>query len=79
MKIVAVSPVRKPKPSDLLSKTFSLELIIFLSIKMLIAAAPGTSKQQLKFFIPGTVERTAAPNPETIAGRYFLKFMDFFL
>ena len=45
---------------------------------MLNAAAPGTSKQQLKFFIPGIVERTAAPNPETIAGKYFLKFIDSF-
>jgi hypothetical protein len=29
-------------------------------------------KQQFKFFIPGIVDKTAAPKPVTIDGRYLL-------
>lgn len=35
--------------------------------------APGTIKQQLKLFIPGTIESTAAANPAMKVGRYFFK------
>jgi len=30
--------------------------------------AAGSSKQQPKLFTPGIVPKTAAPNPQTIAG-----------
>ena len=57
--------------------TFSFDWVIFLSSKIDIAAAPGTKRQQLKFLIPGTVERTAAPNPQTKVGKYFLYIIYF--
>jgi len=72
MKIVAATPVKNPNPKPLPSLIRSDECVTFLSKKIAKTAAPGTNKQQLKFFIPGTVERTAAANPHTSVGRYFL-------
>lgn len=77
MKIVAVTPVKNPNPKALPRLIFSVECVTFLSKKIEKTAAPGTNKQQLKFFIPGTVERTAAANPHTSVGRYFLIVITF--
>jgi hypothetical protein len=76
---VANKPLRKPNPKDLPTSTFSLELLIFLSSRIEIAAAAGIIRQQLKFLIPGTVESTEAPNPQTSVGKYFLKIINLFL
>ena len=70
-KKAATIPVTNPNPMAVTASILKTDLSVRLYRRTDNNAPNGIIKQQPRPFSPGIVIKTAAPNPQTKAGKYF--------
>ena len=73
------NPVSKPNVTACLKLILSEILFIRRSNQSEKNAASGTIRQHANALKPGTMDKTAAPNPQTRGEIYFLEFILYFV